>query len=111
MIISDSLAAALIFLKIQKLCEVKKIEGYISDLSVPDIVYILRKELKPSDLKNAAEMCCNDYTYEIEHKNSCHCRRADDSRFLLLFPLNSCRWFCSYIIYNSVDIFNFINNS
>ena len=29
-------------LKIWKLCEVKKIEGYISALSIPNIVYILR---------------------------------------------------------------------
>lgn len=31
--------------KIFKLCEVKKITGYISALSVPNIVYIMRKEL------------------------------------------------------------------
>ena len=31
--------------KIFKLCEVKKIAGYISALSVPNIVYIMRKEL------------------------------------------------------------------
>lgn len=29
-----------------KYCEVSRIKGYISALSVPDIVYILRKELK-----------------------------------------------------------------
>lgn len=68
--------------KVWKLCEVEKIEGYISALSVPNIVYILRKELtpqktkeiiwqimmifriidlKPSDLKNAAEMLSADF--------------------------------------------------
>lgn len=74
-------------LKIWKLCEVKKIEGYISALSIPNIVYILRKELTPqktmeiisrlmtifevaelrsSDLKNAAEMCLNDYEDAVQ---------------------------------------------
>ena len=33
--------------KIWKLCEVEKIDGYISALSIPNIVYILRKELTP----------------------------------------------------------------
>ncbi|MCM1363253.1 MAG: PIN domain-containing protein, partial [Clostridiales bacterium] len=63
--------------RVWKYCEVNQIEGYISALSVPNIVYILRKELTPqktqqliqqilmifevidlksSDLKNAAEM-------------------------------------------------------
>ena len=32
-------------LKIWKLCETKQIEGYISALSIPNIVYILRREL------------------------------------------------------------------
>ncbi len=74
-------------LKIWKLCEIKKIEGYISALSIPNIVYILRKELtpqktmeiisrlmtifevvelKPSDLKNAAEMCLTDYDDAVQ---------------------------------------------
>ena len=74
-------------LKIWKLCEVKKIEGYISALSIPNIVYILRKELTPkktmeiisrlmtifevaelrsSDLKNASEMCLNDYEDAVQ---------------------------------------------
>lgn len=33
--------------KIFKYCETKKITGYISALSIPNIVYILRKELTP----------------------------------------------------------------
>ena len=33
--------------KIWKLCEVKKLDGYVSALSIPNIVYILRKELTP----------------------------------------------------------------
>lgn len=68
--------------KIWKYCEVDQIEGYISALSVPNIVYILRKELTPqktdqlikqitmiykvvdlksSDLKSASEMFSSDY--------------------------------------------------
>ena len=39
--------------KIFKLCEVKRIVGYISALSVPNIVYIMRKEL---DTERIAEV-------------------------------------------------------
>lgn len=73
--------------KVWKLCEVEKIEGYISALSVPNIVYILRKELTPqktkeiigqimmifriidlksSDLKNAAEMLSADFEDAVQ---------------------------------------------
>jgi predicted nucleic acid-binding protein len=34
-------------LKIWKLCETRKIDGYISALSIPNIVYNLRRELDP----------------------------------------------------------------
>ena len=34
-------------LKIWKLCEIRKLDGYISALSIPNIVYILRRELDP----------------------------------------------------------------
>ena len=68
--------------KVWKYCEVGRIEGYISALSVPKIVYILRKELTPektaqliqqitmifkvvdlksADLKAAADMFSSDY--------------------------------------------------
>ena len=68
--------------KIFKFCEVNKIEGYISAISVPNIVYILRKELdaektkeildrlslifkisdlKADDLKKAANLMFDDY--------------------------------------------------
>ena len=73
--------------KIWKMCETNRIEGYISALSVPNIVYILRKELDPektmeiiqkltlifdvvdlkvSDLKNAAAMLTSDYEDDIQ---------------------------------------------
>lgn len=68
--------------KVWKLCEVKKLVGCVSALSVPNIVYILRKELdpdktkevidhlflifeiidlKPEDLKKAADMKNSDF--------------------------------------------------
>ena len=42
-------------LKIFKLCEVKKIEGYISALSIPNIVYIMRKQLDSKKVKEILE--------------------------------------------------------
>ena len=76
-------------------CEVHKIEGYISALSIPNIVYILRKELTPqrtqqliqqitmifevidlkaADLKNAAEMYSSDYEDAIQ---MCQAKRLE----------------------------------
>lgn len=73
--------------KIFKLCEVKKISGVISALSIPNIMYILRKELdadktreildslmlifsvadlKADDLKKAADMRFKDYDDAIQ---------------------------------------------
>lgn len=73
--------------KVWKYCEVNKIEGVISALSVPNIVYILRKELDPDrtkdiverlmlifdvaelkadDLKKAAELGASDYEDAIQ---------------------------------------------
>lgn len=73
--------------KIFKLCEVKKISGVISALSIPNIMYILRKELdadktreildslmlifsvadlKADDLKKAADMRFKDYEDAIQ---------------------------------------------
>ena len=34
-----------------KLCEVNKISGYLSALSIPNIIYIMRKELEPERTK------------------------------------------------------------
>lgn len=41
--------------KILKLCEVKKLTGYISALTVPNIVYIMRKELNGERIKDLIE--------------------------------------------------------
>lgn len=73
--------------KVFKLCEVKKISGVISSLSIPNIMHILRKELdadktkeildilmlifsvadlKADDLKKAAGMRFKDYEDAIQ---------------------------------------------
>lgn len=73
--------------KVFKLCEVKKISGVISALSIPNIVYIMRKELnsekireildnlsliftisdlKADDLKKAANMNFKDYEDAVQ---------------------------------------------
>lgn len=73
--------------RIFKLCEVKKITGVISALSIPNIIYILRKEfdadktkevldnlmlifsvadLKADDLKKAADMKFKDFEDAIQ---------------------------------------------
>lgn len=58
-IILDVLCAREFFLpaaaKVWKLCELNKIEGYISALSVPNIVYILRKELNLAKTQQVIE--------------------------------------------------------
>lgn len=73
--------------KVWKYCEVNKLTGVISALSVPNIVYILRKELDPNktkeiidrlllifdvveltaeDLRKAAEMKTADYEDAVQ---------------------------------------------
>ena len=73
--------------KVFKLCEVKKIMGYISALSIANIVYIMRKELdtekvkeileklslifevvdlKADDLENASSLDFKDYEAAIQ---------------------------------------------
>lgn len=73
--------------RIFKLCEVKKIAGLVSALSIPNIIYILRKELdaektkeildnlmliftvadlKADDLKKAADMKFRDYEDAVQ---------------------------------------------
>lgn len=73
--------------KIFKLCEVNKISGYLSALSIPNILYVMRKELEPErtkeildklmlifhvadlkadDLKKAAELKFKDYEDAVQ---------------------------------------------
>lgn len=73
--------------KVLKLCEVNMIEGYISALTIPNIVYIMRKELdskrvgelldrisiivsiadlKAVDLKKATNLNFNDYEDAVQ---------------------------------------------
>ena len=74
-----------------KLCEVKKLTGYISALSIPNIVYIMRKELdaqkieeiiekltlvfkivelKGEDLKKATTLNFNDYEDAVQSQQA-----------------------------------------
>lgn len=41
--------------KIFRLCEINRIDGFISVLSVPDIVYVMRKELDNEKIKDILE--------------------------------------------------------
>ncbi len=41
--------------KVWKYCEINKLEGYISALSIQNIVYILRKELTPEKTQQIIE--------------------------------------------------------
>ena len=58
-VILDVLCSRKSFVKfssiVWKYCEVIRIKGYISALSVPDIVYILRKELTPEKTKQVID--------------------------------------------------------
>lgn len=79
--------------KVFKLCEIKRIIGYVSSLSIPNLVYILRKELnkdkvkilveklmlifdivelKEEDIKQATELNFTDYEDAIQ---SCQASR------------------------------------
>ena len=93
--------------KIWKLCEVEKIDGYISALSIPNIVYILRKELTPektqqiieqlfmifhiadlksSDIRKAANMKTSDYDKKIILLSSGELRKFQLTKTLLTAP-------------------------
>ena len=48
--------------KIFKLCEIKKVEGYISALSIPNIVYIMRKELDSEMIKEILKTFSSIFT-------------------------------------------------
>ena len=48
--------------KIFKLCEIGKIDGYVSALTIPNIVYIMRKELDPEKIKDILEKLSLNFT-------------------------------------------------
>ena len=73
--------------KIMKLCEIDQVEGFVSALTLADLVYVMRKELTPdkmdevlkklalifhftdlsvADLTNAAEMKWSDYEDAVQ---------------------------------------------
>ena len=43
-------------LRVFQCCEAQRITGYISALSIPDIVYIMRKELDPNHIKGILQI-------------------------------------------------------
>lgn len=86
--------------KVFKLCEIKKFDGYICALSIPNIVYIMRKELdskkikdileklsliftivdlKVEDLKKAANLDVNDYEDAIQ----CICAKRIKANYIV----------------------------
>ena len=51
-------------LKILKLCETKQVEGFVSALSIANIVYILRKELNTEETKRIITLLSNILTID-----------------------------------------------
>lgn len=49
-------------LAVWKYCEVKKLDGYIAAVSIPNIVYILRKELTPQKTEEIIKQLCLIFT-------------------------------------------------
>ena len=49
--------------KIFKLCEIKKISGVISALTIPNIIYILRKELDAKKTKDFRQSVPDIFCY------------------------------------------------
>lgn len=44
--------------KVLKLCEIKRVEGYVSAMTFPNLVYIMRKQLKREEVKEVVERLC-----------------------------------------------------
>ncbi len=86
--------------KVFKFCEVKKADGYICALSIPNIVYIMRKELdmekikeilgklsliftivdlKAEDLKKSANLHVKDY----EDAGQCVCAKRIKANYIV----------------------------
>ena len=86
--------------KVFKFCEVKKVDGYICALSIPNIVYIMRKELdsekikeileklsliftivdlKAEDLKKAANLDVKDYEDAVQ----CICAKRIKANYIV----------------------------
>lgn len=65
--------------KVFKLCEVKKIMGYISALSIANIVYIMRKELDTEKVKEILEKL--SLIFEVVDLKSDELKRASSLDF------------------------------
>lgn len=62
-----------------KLCEVKKFTGYISALSIPNIVYIMRKELDEEKIKEVIEKL--SLVFDIVDLKGDHLKKATALKF------------------------------
>ena len=62
--------------KVFKLCEVNRLDGYISALTLPNLVYIMRKELKREQIKDIVEKL--SLLFEIVDLREDDIRRAAD---------------------------------
>ncbi len=65
--------------KVFKLCEIKKIAGYISALSIANIVYIMRKELNAEKVKEILEKL--SLIFEIADLKADDLKRASTLNF------------------------------
>ena len=63
-----------------KLCEVKKIEGVVSALSIPNIVYIMRKELDGEKIREIIARLSMIFTFAD--------LKADDIQKAAALPMN-----------------------
>ncbi len=65
--------------KIFKLCEVRRVSGVISALTVPNIIYILRKELDAGKIK---EILCNLFLiFSVADLKAADLQKAADMKF------------------------------
>ena len=65
--------------KIFKLCEVRRVSGVISALTVPNIIYILRKELDAGKIK---EILCNLLLiFSVADLKAADLQKAADMKF------------------------------
>lgn len=64
--------------KVFRLCEVNKITGYISALSIPNIIYIMRKELDADKISDILEKLSLIFTIagfeKLRFNKSCQAR-------------------------------------
>ncbi len=95
-------------IKVFKLCEVKKIIGYISALSIPNIVYIMRKELDSEKVKEILEKL--SLIFEIVDLKTENLKRASSINFKdyedAIQSVQATRIKANYIITRNIKDYN-----